>query len=122
MANTVGTVTPDGATITDALGPTIASHRDDRRDRISAAQFRAVAEMNQLQPDARYEALDVIGRGGMGEVRLWKDRRVGRELAVKVAHSTLGDDGRRRFAREALLQARLEHPSFVPVYDVATDA
>ncbi len=71
--------------------------------------------------DGRYESLEVIGSGGMGEVRLWRDRRVGRELAVKIAHASLGEDGRQRFAREALLQARLEHPAFVPVYDIARD-
>ncbi len=57
----------------------------------------------------------------MGEVSLWRDERIGRDLAVKVALGSLGDEGRRRFVREALLQSRLEHPAFVPVYDVATD-
>src|SRR5436190_2066281 len=62
--------------------------------------------------------LSPIGRGGMGEVHLCRDRGIGRDVALKIARSTLVEESRRRFAREALLQARLEHPSFVPVYDV----
>ncbi len=67
----------------------------------------------------RYELREVIGRGGMGEVRLCKDRHIGREVAIKVIrtdHMTRPDVVR-RFEREARVQGQLEHPAIVPVYD-----
>jgi predicted Ser/Thr protein kinase len=93
----------------DELAPTMAAHEPAR-----------VVPGSPSVP-ARYQPIEQIGRGGMGEVSLWRDERIGRELAAKVALPTLGEDGRRRFLREALLQARLEHPAFVPVYDVGED-
>jgi hypothetical protein len=74
-----------------------------------------------VSDEERYETLSVLGRGGMGEVRLCRDRRIGRDVAIKTAHDGLGADAEERFAREALVQARLEHPAFVPVYDVLVD-
>ncbi|MFO0763006.1 MAG: serine/threonine-protein kinase [Byssovorax sp.] len=72
----------------------------------------------------RYAAGALLGAGGMGEVRAVRDRRIGREVAVKVLHpgaDTLGAESRRRFLREARVQGQLEHPSIVPVYDLETD-
>jgi serine/threonine protein kinase len=66
----------------------------------------------------RYETLDVLGRGGMGEVKLSRDRRIGREVAIKteLAPQRANES---RFLREALVQGQLEHPAVVPVYDIA---
>ncbi|MBK8257526.1 MAG: protein kinase [Polyangiaceae bacterium] len=67
----------------------------------------------------RYVMRDLLGRGGMGEVRLCKDRHIGREVAIKVIrtdHMTRPDVVR-RFEREARVQGQLEHPAIVPVYD-----
>jgi len=72
----------------------------------------------------RYRVGDLLGEGGMGEVRACRDRRVGREIAMKVvrpAHH--GDAGlRERFLREARVQGQLEHPCIVPVYDIGFNA
>ncbi len=68
----------------------------------------------------RYELGAVLGEGGMGEVRLCRDLRIGRDVALKairpsiVSHPVL----RWRFEREARIQGQLEHPSVVPVYDL----
>ncbi len=71
--------------------------------------------------DARYADLGLLGRGGMGEVRLARDHHVGRKIALKVirhgrAHRPRS---RSRFLREARIQGQLEHPAVVPVYDLA---
>jgi eukaryotic-like serine/threonine-protein kinase len=70
--------------------------------------------------DARYELLGPLGEGGMGEVRLYRDRLVGREIALKAlrpqAAAMAGARG--RFQREARVQGQLEHPALVPVYDL----
>lgn len=69
----------------------------------------------------RYHDRDSLGRGGMGEVRRCDDTVIGRDVALKAMHPGGGPDSRQRFLREARLQARLEHPSIVPVYDMGTD-
>lgn len=71
----------------------------------------------------RYEQLKVLGRGGMGEVLLARDHRIGRHVAMKVMRrgKGSGSGGRMRFIREVCVQAQLEHPVVVPVYDVDRD-
>jgi len=63
-----------------------------------------------------YEVIGEIGRGGMGRIVRARDRRLGREVAVKMA---LGDTPRARalFEREVRISARLQHPSIVSVYE-----
>ncbi|MBX7100189.1 MAG: serine/threonine protein kinase [Myxococcaceae bacterium] len=71
----------------------------------------------------RYVFERVLGRGGMGEVRLCKDERVGREVALKVMGPELSNEAATaRFLREARVQGQLEHPSVVPVYDLGIEA
>jgi serine/threonine-protein kinase len=70
---------------------------------------------------ARYELGESIGRGGMGEVIAARDPKIGRALAVKRMHAATSDEAVARFLREAKIQARLDHPAIVPVYDLGTD-
>jgi serine/threonine-protein kinase len=66
---------------------------------------------------------EVIGRGGMGEVVLAHDRRIGRDVALKrLSSSAPTQDELARFLREARIQARLDHPAIVPVYELGRDA
>jgi serine/threonine-protein kinase len=68
---------------------------------------------------ARYESLRPLGTGGMGEVRLALDRRIGREVALKLLRADRDrEHSRRRFLREVRVTGQLEHPSVVPVYDL----
>src|SRR4051812_43947943 len=73
---------------------------------------------------SRYEGGQMIGSGGMGEVRVKRDRHLGRDVAwktVRAGHDP-GDVRRKRFLREARVQGQLEHPSIVPLYDIGTTA
>ena len=74
--------------------------------------------------DERYELITVLGTGGMGEVRLCKDRLIGRTVALKVMHDELATQPelRERFLREVRIQGQLEHPAVVPVYDLGVDS
>jgi serine/threonine-protein kinase len=71
----------------------------------------------------RYAVGEPLGEGGMGVVRLCVDHRIGREVAIKSVQPAKGSrsDLAARFFREACVQAQLEHPSIVPVYDVGRD-
>src|SRR5512134_1066823 len=67
----------------------------------------------------RYELGAEIARGGMGRIVAARDRRLGRVVALKLLRSP-SPALERRFAREAELAARLEHPAIVPIYDAGT--
>ncbi len=71
----------------------------------------------------RYEIGGVLGRGGMAEVHLGRDLRLGREVAVKVLRHDLARDPsfQVRFRREAQASASLNHPAIVAVYDTGED-
>jgi serine/threonine-protein kinase len=67
----------------------------------------------------RYEALEVLGRGGMATVYLARDRELQREVAIKVLKDPAPTpDAIARLRREARILAGLEHPGLVPVHDV----
>jgi len=74
-------------------------------------------------PDPGYQLGELIGRGGMGEVVVAQDQRIGREVAVKRIRSrSPSHDAVQRFLRGARIQARLDHPAIVPVYEMGTEA
>lgn len=72
----------------------------------------------------RYELGGTIGRGGMAEVHIGYDRRLGRSVAVKVLRSDLARDPSflNRFRREAQAAASLNHPAVVAVYDTGEES
>lgn len=71
----------------------------------------------------RYELGDLLGRGGMAEVRQARDTRLGRTVAVKRLRTDLASDAtfQARFRREAQSSASLNHPSIVSVYDTGEE-
>jgi eukaryotic-like serine/threonine-protein kinase len=72
----------------------------------------------------RYHFTKMLGEGGMGEVRLCRDRMIGREVAMKVILPSISSRSEihARFVREARVQGQLEHPAIVPVHDFGVDA
>ena len=71
----------------------------------------------------RYELGELLGRGGMAEVRKGTDTRLGRVVAVKRLRTDLASDAtfQARFRREAQSSASLNHPSIVAVYDTGEE-
>src|SRR5579864_7570457 len=61
-----------------------------------------------------YEIIEVIGKGGMGEVYRARDTRVGRDVAVKVSAEHFSE----RFEREARTIAALNHPNICTLFDI----
>lgn len=65
-----------------------------------------------------YEITALLGKGGMGEVWKARDKKLGREVAIKILPDDLVDaDARRRFQREAQMASSLNHPHIVTVHD-----
>jgi serine/threonine protein kinase len=70
-------------------------------------------------PFGRYRLIELLGRGGMGEVRRAHDTGTDRIVAIKVlpAHFSDNEEFQRRFRREAHAASRLNTPHVVPIHD-----
>ncbi|HEX6274937.1 MAG TPA: protein kinase [Polyangiaceae bacterium] len=76
----------------------------------------------ERKPDlAKYEIQEEIGHGGMAVVYLARDKRLGRDVAVKLIHRHLRENTEvaARFVSEARAVAKLKHQNIVEVYDVS---
>jgi serine/threonine protein kinase len=108
----------------DASGPTLADEQAAERAKQPSALPPPVSvagtTLRQAEFARRYEFRSGLGQGGMGEVGLYRDGHVGRDVAVKTLQGKFGHDplAVARFLREARVQGQLEHPSIVPVHDV----
>ncbi|HZF55699.1 MAG TPA: protein kinase [Polyangiaceae bacterium] len=67
-------------------------------------------------PPSHYKVTGEVGKGGIGRVLRAHDRRLDRTVAVKELLDA-GGDAEERFVREALITARLQHPSIVPIHE-----
>src|SRR5262249_44398606 len=67
-----------------------------------------------------YRILSFIGKGGMGEVYLAEDTKLGRKVAIKIlpVQSTQNTDRLRRFEREARTASALNHPNMITIFDI----
>ena len=85
-----------------------------------------VSAIKTLSPGAKlgnFEIVELIGRGGMGEVYRARDSRLKRDVAIKLLPAGLAGDPDRiaRFEREARAAGALNHPNIVAVYDIGRD-
>ncbi|MGN6722261.1 MAG: Stk1 family PASTA domain-containing Ser/Thr kinase [Marmoricola sp.] len=73
--------------------------------------------------NGRYDVGELLGRGGMAEVRKATDTRLGRTVAIKRLRTDLAGDPtfQARFRREAQSAASLNHPAIVSVYDTGEE-
>ena len=105
----------------------IASH-EESGSFIDKPAFEAAAslltrekiELNSGQMIGSYEVVSFISRGGMGEVYLAEDKRLGRKVALKLLPATFksDDDRLRRFEQEARAASALNHPNIITIYEI----
>jgi eukaryotic-like serine/threonine-protein kinase len=78
------------------------------------------SELKPGQSLGSYEVLSFISRGGMGEVYLAEDKRLGRKVALKLLPSsfTKDDDRLRRFEQEARAASALNHPNIITIFEI----
>ena len=78
------------------------------------------AELMPGQPIGSYEVLSFLSRGGMGEVYLAEDKRLGRKVALKLlpVSFTTDADRLRRFEQEARAASALNHPNIITIYEI----
>jgi tetratricopeptide (TPR) repeat protein len=89
----------------DRIEPTVATGPDGEAPALVAVD------------PAHYAVEGELARGGMGRILVARDRRLGRTVALKELLADAGPGAPRRFVREALVTARLQHPAIVPVYE-----
>lgn len=83
--------------------------------------------MSQYIPETlaqgRYQVGQTVGHGGMAEVYLGTDTRLGRQVAIKIMRSDLANDQvfLARFRREAHSVAQLNNPNIVSIYDTGEE-
>jgi serine/threonine protein kinase/tetratricopeptide (TPR) repeat protein len=82
-------------------------------------QAKVLASLERVS-DSRYQIFEEVGRGGMGIVLRARDKRLQRDVAMKViAPNRLYDSSFiDRFIEEAQISGQLQHPSIVPIYDI----
>lgn len=72
----------------------------------------------------RYQLLQTLGAGAMGEVLAAQDQNLRRKVAYKQIHSQMAvhPEVLSRFVKEAQITAQLGHPNIIPIYDLETHA
>ncbi len=84
---------------------------------------QALAPRQGLAPGRtllHYRIVEQLGAGGMGEVYLAEDQKLGRRVALKVLPAEMANDPRRlqRFQREARAVAALSHPNIITLHSI----
>ena len=92
----------------ESLSPTVAAEPGGAHD-ADASRLPVVGREH-------YAVEGEFARGGMGRILSARDRRLGRTVALKELQAVASPDAR-RFVREALVTARLQHPAIVPIYE-----
>ena len=94
--------------------PTSELRQDPAEEQTRAPTYQAGSRFG------RYEIVTLVARGGMGDVYKAWDRRLKRDVAIKVLPQEVADNpvARRRLEREAQAAASLAHPNIVSVFDL----
>jgi serine/threonine protein kinase len=87
---------------------------------IAAGHTAMPLEWRPMRDLGGYEIRGLLGAGGMGEVHRAYDKRLGREVAIKLLPQNFTTDAERlaRFEREARLLASLNHPNIAAIYGI----
>ncbi|MCB9697589.1 MAG: serine/threonine protein kinase [Alphaproteobacteria bacterium] len=123
-----GTLAPAGTLVpseTAAANPTLAPSASLAGGRVTVLpRIEHGGRVPQLVSEerSRFEVLDRLGEGGLGEVVAAKDLDIGRKVAIKTIRPDRQSNAAfLRFVQEVRIVGQLDHPNIVPVHDVGRD-
>ena len=111
---------PDGSRFCPTCG---ADSSDPGSAPRTGAQSVDIAALLRDVVEGHYDVENMLGRGGMGAVFLAHDRKLDRQVAIKVLPPELAGDEQfvGRFKREARTAAKLDHAGIIPIYAVESE-
>src|SRR5450432_3558856 len=92
------------------------------RAQVKASKIDVLMSLSAGSFVGPFEIAALVGRGGMGEVYRARDRRLKREVAIKVLppRFTTSPEWLRRFESEARAASAINHPNILAIYDLGT--
>ena len=92
-------------------------HTDKRGSAKIRVNLRQIDAM-ELEKISHYRILEKLGAGGMGEVYLAEDMKLGRKVAIKILSQeyTTNKDRLNRFEQEASAASNLNHPNILTIH------
>ncbi len=106
---------PHRGALRSPAGSSLPGDADELRTTDAPLLGAELPELPPVEPH-HYRTDAEVARGGMGRITAAFDQRLGRKVALKELLEPAGEQ-LARFHREALITARLQHPSIVPVYE-----
>ncbi|MDD2709777.1 MAG: protein kinase [Verrucomicrobiae bacterium] len=90
---------------------------------LDSGLFTQTIETKPVIPDDKYDTLGVVAEGGMGIILQAVDKRMCRNVALKVIRpeKQVDEHDRLRFLEEAQITGQLQHPNIVPVHELGID-
>lgn len=106
--------------IADVRSGILSEDQSSASKEFASCQTRSRKYLAEGTQFGNYQIKSLLGEGGMGEVYLACDHRLGRDIALKVLSSQLATDGSwiRRFYWEAKAASGLNHPNILTIFEV----